>query len=69
METFFEVDADQIEVGDQILFYGDPLEVTHVMDDPADPLRFIIVVGFSHDTGDSATYKIKFNERFEAWAI
>lgn len=69
METFYEVDADQIEQGDQILFYGDPVEVTNVFDDPADPLRFIMVAGFSHATGDSVTYKIKFNERFEVWGV
>lgn len=69
MQTFYEVDADQIEAGDQILVYGDPVEVTTVYDDPADPLRFIVIAGFSHDTGDSVSYTVRFNESFSVWGI
>ena len=68
METFYQVDADQIEQGDQILVYGDPLEVTKIMDDPDDDSQ-LIICGLSYNTGDIERYPVKFNERFEVWGV
>jgi hypothetical protein len=67
MNILFTVDADEIEVGDQIIVDGDPIEVTSVSDsnDPDE----VVVKGYSHDTGDSVEYNLYFADQFEVWAV
>ena len=67
METFFDVDADQIEVGDQILVDGDPIEVTDLpeSDDP----DAVVIVGYSHESGDKVRYEVLFSDSFSVWGI
>jgi len=66
MEIFYEVDADQIEVGDQVIIYGEPVEVTGIVDDVDD---IIVISGFSHTTGDKEIYTVGFNDTFEVWGV
>jgi len=66
METFYEVDGDQIEIGDQVIIYGEPVEVTAINDEMGDK---IIISGYSHATGDREIYTIGHNDRFEVWGV
>lgn len=68
MNILFSVQADQIEVGDQILVDGDPIEVTGVADDVEDAAG-VIVWGFSHDSGDSETYTLPFDYDVDVWSV
>lgn len=68
MQTFFEVDADQVEVGDQIIVDGDPIEVTSIDDDGSDYF-YILFRGFSHESGDSVQYRLHFKHSVEIWGI
>lgn len=63
------VQADQIEVGDQIIIDGDPIEVRWVGEDPEEPLDGIRVRGYSHESGDSVTYDLYFTEEVALWAV
>jgi hypothetical protein len=67
METFYEVDADEVEIGDQIIIDGEPVEVVSLP--PAQSIDEIIIRGYSHSTGDRETYTVKYNQRFEVWGI
>lgn len=69
MNILFTVAADEIEVGDQILVDGDPVEVRWVGDDPEAPLEGIRVIGYSHESGDDVTYDLWFGDSVEVWAI
>lgn len=68
MNIYDTIMADQIEVGDQVIIDGDPIEVTGRSDDDTDAAG-IIVWGFSHETGDSATYTLPFDYDVELWAV
>lgn len=61
------ISADTIEVGDQILIEGDPIEVTYVGE--TEDIDEIIVKGFSHDSGDSETYSLYADDYFDIWAV
>lgn len=69
MNIYDSITADQIEVGDQILVDGDPVEVTTVGEDPEAPLEGIRVVGYSHESGDSVTYDLWFGDYVDLWAV
>ena len=69
MNIIDTIQADQIEVGDQILVDGDPVEVTDVGEDPEAPLEGIRVVGYSHESGDSVTYDLWFGDYVDLWAV
>lgn len=69
METFYTVQAHEIEPGDQIIIDLEPIEVTSVEDDPEAPLEGIRIKGYSHDTGDTVTYDVYFADEFEVWGI
>lgn len=63
------IDADQIEVGDQILVDLDPVEVTWVGDDPEAPAEGIRVKGYSHESGDEVVYDLYFADRVDVWSL
>lgn len=67
MNIIDSITADTIEVGDQILIDGDPIEVTFVGE--SNDIDEVIVRGFSHDTGDSETYPLYADDRFNVWAV
>jgi hypothetical protein len=68
MNILYTLTADQIEVGDQILVDGDPIEVTAIEDD-ADDNWAVVVKGFSHDTGDRETYSLPADYTVSVWAV
>jgi len=61
------ISADTIEVGDQIIIDGDPIEVTYVGE--TDDLDEIIVKGFSHETGDRETYSLFADDYYDVWSL
>lgn len=61
------IDADQIEVGDQILVDGDPIEVDDITE--TDDLDEVVVHGFSHESGDRVVIPLPYNYRVDVWAI
>lgn len=67
MNIIDNISADTIEVGDQILVEGDPIEVTHV--EESDDLDEIIVKGFSHESGDRETYSLYADDYYDVWSI
>lgn len=69
METFYSVQADQIEVGDQVIIDMEPIEVTGISDDPEAPLEGIRITGYSHESGDTVTFDVYFADTFDVWGI
>lgn len=70
MNIYDTVEAHTIEVGDQIIIKGDPIEVTSIEEDPEAPLEGLIIKGYSHDTGDIATYDdVWFGDYVDLWAV
>lgn len=69
MNIIDTIQADQIEVGDQILVDLDPIEVSYVGEDPEAPLEGIRVRGYSHESGDSVTYDLYFADDVDVWSI
>lgn len=69
MNVYDTITADQIEVGDQILVDGDPVEVNDVGEDPEAPLEGIRVVGYSHESGDTVTYDLWFGDHVDLWSV
>lgn len=67
MNILDTIDADQIEVGDQILVDGDPIEVDDITD--TDDLDEVVIHGFSHDSGDRVEIPLPYNYRVDVWAI
>lgn len=61
------IDADQIEVGDQIIVDGEPIEVSHILD--SDDNDGIVVRGFSWDDGGSVEREMHYSERVDVWAV
>lgn len=61
------ISADTIMVGDQVIIEGDPIEVMDIVT-TMDPDE-VIVIGYSHDTGDSAQYSLYADDYFEIWAV
>lgn len=68
MQIFYTIQADQIEVGDQIVVDGDPIEVTFVGDNPED-INEVLVKGVSHETGDTVEYPLPFDYDVDVWGI
>lgn len=67
IEPYDTIDADQIEVGDQILLDGDPIEVDDLSEtEDADE---VIVYGFSHESGDRVTVSLPYDYRIGLWAV
>lgn len=62
-----QIPAYSIEVGDQILIDGDPIEVTAL--DSTDDVDEVIVRGYSHDTGDVETYSLFADDIYDVWSI
>lgn len=61
------IDADQIEIGDQIRYLGDLIEVDDLGEELA--TGAIIVYGFSHVTGDRVNVPLSYNARVDLWSI
>ena len=68
-EILYHVDADQIEVGDQIIVDQELIEVTKVEDDPEAPLEGIRVTGYSNETGDLVIYDMHYSESVPVWSV
>lgn len=67
MNIIDSISADTIEVGDQILIDGDPIEVKAVME--GDDIDEVIVKGYSHESGDTETYSLYADDYFDVWAV
>lgn len=67
MNILDTIDADQIEVGDQILIDGDPIEVDDLGETEDD--SEIIVYGFSHESGDRVNIPLPYDYRVDVWAV
>lgn len=63
------VPAHTIETGDQIIIDGDPIEVKVVKDDPEAPLEGIRLIGYSHESGDTVTYDVYFDDHYDVWSV
>lgn len=61
------ISADSIEVGDQILIDGDPVEVKSV--EATDDIDEVIVRGYSHETGDTETYSLFADDMYDVWSL
>ena len=68
MNIIDTIAAEQIEDGDQILVFGDPLENVRVEGDP-DDLYSVLVTGFSNNTGDTQSYSLNYTDIVEVWAV
>lgn len=67
MNIIDNISADTIEVGDQILVEGDPIEVREIRE--TDDIDEVIVIGYSHESGDTETYSLYADDYFDVWAI
>lgn len=67
MNIIDNISADTIEVGDQILIDGDPIEVKSVSE--GEDFDEIIVKGYSHESGDTETYSLYADDYFDVWAV
>lgn len=67
MNIIDNISADTIEIGDQIIIDGDPVEVT-IVEPTADPDE-VIVYGYSHETGDTARYSLFADDYYDLWAV
>ncbi len=63
------IDADQIEVGDQILIDGDPIEVDDFHDGTEGDDTEVVVHGFSHESGDRVVVSLPYNYRVDVWSL
>lgn len=61
------ITADSIEPGDQILIDGDPIEVKRV-EETAD-VDEVVVIGYSHDTGDTERYSLYADDTYDLWSV
>jgi hypothetical protein len=68
MEPIDNISADTIEVGDQILIDGDPIEVTFVDKDRED-IDEVLIRGYSHESGDTAEYSLFADDYYDVWAV
>lgn len=68
MNIYDTIMVNSVEVGDQILIDGDPIEVTEVGEDVNDA-DGVIIKGFSHDSGDTATYEMPWDYEVSLWAV
>ena len=61
------VPAFSIEPGDQILVDGDPIEVKRI--EETDDVDEVVVIGYSHDTGDTERYSLYADDTYDVWAV
>lgn len=61
------ISADTIEVGDQIIIEGDLIEVKSVLD--SDDIDEVIVMGYSHQSGDTERYSLYADDYFDVWSV
>lgn len=67
MNIIDTISADSIEVGDQIIVEGDPIEVTYVGE--TEDIDEVVVKGYSHDTGDREVYSLFADDYYDIWAV
>lgn len=67
MNIIDNISADTIEVGDQIIIEGDPIEVRDIW--PSMDIDEIIVRGYSHISGDSEVYSLYADDYYDVWAV
>ena len=67
MNIIDNISADTIEVGDQILIEGDPIEVRSVQ--TTDDIDEVIVMGYSHESGDTERYSLFADDYFDVWGV
>lgn len=65
MTPYDYISADAVEIGDQIIYNNDPIEVTFYLDDDDS----IIIKGYSHNTGDLATYILTPDQEVGLWSV
>lgn len=68
MNIYDTIEADSIEVGDQIIVDGDAIEVTFVGESESDDSE-IIVKGFSYESGDAVDYSLPYDYTVDLWAV
>ena len=67
MNIIDSISADTIESGDQIIVEGDPIEVKSVHD--SDDIDEVIVIGYSHVSGDTERYSLYADDYYDVWAV
>lgn len=65
MNIYDHVPAHRVEVGDQIAYTNDLIEVTSKVDST----ESIMLKGFSHVTGDTVTYIISAYTEVGLWTV
>lgn len=68
LNIFDSVPAHTVEVGDQIIIDGDPIEVKSIDDDRPDPDE-ILFIGYSHESGDRVEYPVYFADEYDVWGV
>lgn len=66
-EPYDTVSADTLEVGDQVIIDGDYVEVRDIRD--TDDIDEVVVVGYSHESGDTETYSLYADDMYGLWAL
>lgn len=70
MNIYDTITADSVEVGDQIIINGDPVEVTAIHDDGVETdVTLIEIAGYSHNTGDTVFYTVGAWDLVDLWAV
>lgn len=67
ISVLYSVDADQIEVGDQIIIEDDLIEVYAVLD--TDDIDEVLVKGFNLSTGHVEEWPLLATDSVEVWAV
>lgn len=67
MNIIDNISADSILVGDQIIIEGDPIEVTDVQ--PSDDIDEVIIMGYSHESGDTERYHLYADDYYDLWSV
>lgn len=69
MNIIDTISADTIEVGDQILVDGDPVEVRAILNEYGQDPDEVIIRGYSHEEGDSVVYSLYADDYYDVWAV
>ncbi len=67
IEIIDTVAAYSIEVGDQIIVEGDYVEVKEVRE--TEDVNEVVVVGYSHVSGDTVTYELFADDQYDLWSV
>ena len=67
MNIYDTINADQIEIGDQIIVDGDALTVVDIRE--TDDIDEIVVIGDSYESGDRETYSLTADYAVDLWAV